>query len=503
MLLRESVATVAPLGGEGGTAEQATKAAAEVSAWAGPGRMAATTSPGDGAGPGQILLLTLGLAPKDLAVSTPEQMADEIVLVHGPAVGRGLCGAHTHQLSRGVRGQVRGGQGSTSFVSDGPGLPPDWRALTGSDGTVGYYVFPGTNGKAFNPAYITGSAPGKHDHLYVIARHDPLGPSARGRVLGTIALRVPYGGTGMPISWMQQKLLNDVLGVSAKWRDQSERIGVSSTSTSPAYCIEGVPKDLFVPLENELTSDSDEYENSWKHYLTLAKQAAQKADDLGQKLIDLGLQQDLRREAAGESLANICGDFSALDEIKIENGVPKAPSGDQALEDCLEEKKYDLVLLTNDPAQGLSEAERTTFVKEKVLGCGTSNEGLCGKANIDYAGLNLGEHVEPDTNVPCRVRDHDRLGRLARDGFSRKHEQLNRKRGVGEFGEDEVPGGEVEGVRRPQRRPLGIANEWSLDDELGAAGQPLAGLPPLRRDGGLPCGNRRRVRQALPPSPAG
>ena len=41
----------------------------------------------------------------------------------------------------------------------------------------------------------------------------------------------------------------------------------------------GVPRDLFVPLENELTSDSDPYENSWRHYLSLAKQAAMKADE--------------------------------------------------------------------------------------------------------------------------------------------------------------------------------------------------------------------------------
>lgn len=420
VLLRESAiaAGVTAFDGAGGTTEQAVKAAAEVRAWSGPGRMAATTSPGSGGGVDEIWVLTTGLEPTDLAVDTASEMGEELVLVHGPAWAAD-CAARTRaNCPPGFEADYVVSP-TSAVVSDGPGLPPDWRALTGSDGTVGLYIFPGSNGvtKKFNPTYITDSTPGKHSHLYVVARHDPLGPNERGRVLGTIALRAPFGGTGMPISWMQQKLLNDVLGVSNKWRDQAGRIGVGSTSTSPAYCIKGVPKDLFVPLENELTSDSDQYENSWKHYLSLAKQAALKADELGQKLIDIGLQQDFRREAAGEALANICGDFSALDEIKIENGIPSAPDGDQSLNDCLNERKYDLVLLTNDPAQGLSDTERTKFIKEKVLDCGSSTKGLCGKANINYAAMNLATFFTPDTTAPSECALTAELATSLKTGF--------------------------------------------------------------------------------------
>ncbi|MCC6903008.1 MAG: hypothetical protein IT377_28825 [Polyangiaceae bacterium] len=378
----------------GGVAEQAGKAAAETRAWAGPGRMAATAIPNDDGGIGSIWLITTGLQPKDLGVAAASTMKDELVLVHGPPwVADCAAGTRTNCPPDFEDKYVV--KRTWAEASDGPGLPSDWKALTGSDGTLGLYVFPGNNGKEFNPAFIANTKPGSLPHLYVVARHDPLSPNDRGKVLGTIALRFPFGGTGMPISWLQQKLLSDVLGVSNKWRDQFGRIGVDSTSTSPAYCIEGVPKDLFVPLENELTSDSDQYENSWKHYLTLAKQAAQKADDLGQSLIELGLQQDLRREAAGESLANICGDFSALDEIKIENGVPTAPPDDENLKSCLEEEKFDLVLLTNDPMAGQDDSVRTAWVQKEILRCGSSKAGLCGKAVVDYAGLGLATYVEP------------------------------------------------------------------------------------------------------------
>jgi len=61
------------------------------------------------------------------------------------------------------------------------------------------------------------------------------------------------------------------------------------------------------PLENELTQDSDPYENSWRHYLSLAQAAAAEADALGEKLVGQGLAMDLRSEQMRQQLESVCG----------------------------------------------------------------------------------------------------------------------------------------------------------------------------------------------------
>lgn len=68
-----------------------------------------------------------------------------------------------------------------------------------------------------------------------------------------------------------------------------------------------VPSKFVPPLETELTEDSNPYENSWKHYLDLAKQAAEEADRLGEQLVDSGLAMDVRSEQARQKLEEICG----------------------------------------------------------------------------------------------------------------------------------------------------------------------------------------------------
>jgi len=61
------------------------------------------------------------------------------------------------------------------------------------------------------------------------------------------------------------------------------------------------------PLENELISNSNEYEDSWRHYLEVAKQSAAEADALGEQIISSGLEMDMRAEAALNKLEEICG----------------------------------------------------------------------------------------------------------------------------------------------------------------------------------------------------
>ncbi len=99
----------------------------------------------------------------------------------------------------------------------------------------------------------------------------------------------------------------------------------------------GLPVDLVPPLENELTSDSDGYETSWRHYLNLAMAAANEADQLGQQLVDEGLQMDMRAEEAARALEEICGNVVNVGDIAGGDGDLLGASGssDPSLSHCL------------------------------------------------------------------------------------------------------------------------------------------------------------------------
>lgn len=86
---------------------------------------------------------------------------------------------------------------------------------------------------------------------------------------------------------------------------------VQSTS-----CV-GKTLDERLPLENELTDNGDAVENSWRHYLDLARQAASESDALGKQFQDAKLsklQSDAlaaqRKEEQQQAAAN------ALDEVQ-------------------------------------------------------------------------------------------------------------------------------------------------------------------------------------------
>jgi hypothetical protein len=91
----------------------------------------------------------------------------------------------------------------------------------------------------------------------------------------------------------------------------------------------GVHADARLPLEDELTEDGNGFENSWKHYVTLARQAADESALLGREFRDAKLNQlqgaalaaqrkEDQRQAAGNALQevqNMCG--TALDTNKL------------------------------------------------------------------------------------------------------------------------------------------------------------------------------------------
>jgi hypothetical protein len=274
----------------------------------------------------------------------------------------------------------------------------------------------GTTAPQFRPK-LRGASVGD-EHLYVVRKRDPEAPGDRGAILGSIALRRQANealATSFVVSPMQRELFGVILGLGT-WVGERPRIGDASASKSGGYCIDGVSRDMFVPLENELTSDSDAYESSWRHYLKLAKEAATRADALGKELIALELEQDERREAAGEALGGICGDMGAIGDVRPdERGkiVPRA--SDATLAACLGEEKVDVVFLASIPTELAKIAAdhpndlpaiftaATPWIKANVLLCGDrgkSNE-LCKKAVLSFDALNLTDRPARKTLADC------------------------------------------------------------------------------------------------------
>lgn len=93
-----------------------------------------------------------------------------------------------------------------------------------------------------------------------------------------------------------EKESEDLMAPSTQWCATSE-----VTCAGPGFA------DT-IPLENELTSDGDLVEDSWRYYLDLAQSAAERADRLGEDLIDAGFALDENLEAAEDEVRAICGD---------------------------------------------------------------------------------------------------------------------------------------------------------------------------------------------------
>ncbi len=104
-----------------------------------------------------------------------------------------------------------------------------------------------------------------------------------------------------------------------------------------------------------MTADSSQsFENSWKHYLNIAQQAATTADGLAEKLLAQDLQIEQDKQAADEALADLCGDFSLVNQVTTSpSGVVTPTSDDSNLQACLNEPTVDVVFL-GPPPSGLS-----------------------------------------------------------------------------------------------------------------------------------------------------
>lgn len=402
---------------------------AEIGAWAGTMRVFAsapssgppTNFPPTGGDPsGTLTIYLTGIQPQQLGITNLDEVPDQLRLVWGPA-WKAECAARLREdcggefESTSVKAPT---SGSFVSVTDSATL----KLIGAVDAAVGLEFDLSSGPTNFTPKYHSDAPPGHH--LYLIAKHDPASKTGRGMVLGVVMLRrpeaVPEGepspaseiSTSFAVAPMQRELLHAALGLG-KWSgDRPPAVGEASLGKSPDYCIDGVARDAFVPLENELTSDGDGFESSWRHYLTLAKNAATRADNLGQQLIDIGLQRDFRREAAGEALAEICGDHSALDRVKFTpSGGVTASGSDATLETCLNEEKIDIVFLSDDPTPKTGTA-RTDFL-QSLLRCSTTGatNPLCKRlATITTAGLGLAPaSTPPPTSCASMLQVTDSL----------------------------------------------------------------------------------------------
>jgi hypothetical protein len=239
--------------------------------------------------------------------------------------------------------------------------------------------------------------------LYIVQPSTAPSGVKPGTVLGAFAPQTAVAdaiGLSFVLSPLQEELAEMVFGVGKWVGERPPRVGSDPTSLSAGYCVEGVRRNDFVPLENELTSDSDPLENSWRHYLRLAREAAERADALGKDVIERGLRRDEREEAAGEVLGAICGDYSASSRTRVnERGDVVPTETDETLSACLKEPTIDVVLFSELPSELRASptkplepksptAATTAFLRTQVLRCkptGETNE-LCLRKTLSEGG---------------------------------------------------------------------------------------------------------------------
>ena len=270
------------------------------------------------------------------------------------------------------------------------------------------------------PLQVFGGNPSE-SHIYMVRLHDPSSAMGQGRVLGTLPLRGIWRGTvigatlierlipytvGFVDAPMQRELIHDAIDLGKWVGARPPALGDPSAAESSGYCVDGVPRNLFVPLDNELVSGTQTYEDSWQAYLSLAQQAAQTADTLGQQLIANDLQISQNQQAAEEQLANICGDFAALSTATVgTDGTVTADPADQTTSACISEPTTDVVFLGG--MQGIPTTNQTCAIKlllncpagDLPSGCSPSTSAtgttapsalaLCTKTTLTASALNI------------------------------------------------------------------------------------------------------------------
>lgn len=363
-------------------------ASAEMRTWTGPGNAWLRMVRVDGEPTIQVRLL--GMTPADFGVQSDAEIKKKLVLVWGkPWVADCAAGLRSSCPENFAADYIQ-----KPFSESVNGEIANLAGYVGNDDRAIALDFAFSGRPGFQPQRSAVGTP-VEEHLFLVSLADPAN-AGRGKVLATFAARQGNDWYVESTSDYRRKLANDLFGFSKDWHGRGRGIGKDSSTSPPAYCIPGVPRDFFVPLENELTSDSDAFESSWKHYLLLAKASAQTTDTIGRELIEVGLQQDFRREAASEEVAKSCGEFGALEDTTVKDGIVEAPKDNSSLALCFDEPVHDVVLLTSLPPPGSN-----VDVLHNIVGCSgddvKATNPLCSRPSPSIQGLGIAEYLDPDT----------------------------------------------------------------------------------------------------------
>jgi hypothetical protein len=188
-----------------------------------------------------------------------------------------------------------------------------------TDNVAGWYGTDGYTGGSARTDFVAAPAlAAAKTRLYFVKLKDPSLPEAPGNyeLLGGAPLLLNLWTAIPVIPWMNDRVAS-ILAPNRK-----------NCAVPRVNCM-GKDYDARLPLEDELTSDGDNVENSWKHYLDLARQAANESDLLGREfrdaklnqLQDLALQTQRQQEqlqasdAALDEVQALCG--TAIDNRKL------------------------------------------------------------------------------------------------------------------------------------------------------------------------------------------
>lgn len=381
-ILRDVVEHGVPnsLDARGTLAAVANASLAELRTWAGPGRVTFDSS-------GSIVSVKLtGISAQDLGLDSTEALHSRVALVYGDAWQADcVAGLRTRCNTLEPTAAVVPQNITTSVLPDGRFETAFSVSLSALESSME------NRDDALSRVYVV--VRGADDVGAVVAAFPfDVGIVFVEMEFGPWKFRFPItralnaGRHDAVFSPLQRHLANQVFGISA---DSS-----ISAAGIAGYCIEGMPNDAFVPLENELTSDGDEFESSWRRYLNLARNAAVGADSIGKEIIEFGFRRDQRSEGAREELGERCGIDAAAQPVDIANGKVGAAVDDSDLDYCMNEPTYDIVFLTASPWAGLSDS----VVAEKAW-----NWARCDPEVDDPTDEQLEAHLaKMETSSVCR-----------------------------------------------------------------------------------------------------
>jgi hypothetical protein len=367
-------------------------AVAELGAWAGTGRMVLSTDAQENqvpltAPPSNVFLDFVGVDPSDFGVATVTDLTQVVSLV----AGSGLfaeCAAHLRTTGCDLVGVANATWLPLGATSDALGfggvVAGDLHRVLGMTGSQVRLTFP----LATAPPALDPTVPlvGLNSTFYVVLSQDPAKPLGTGEVLGALQLPASfflgeagevayYGEAGLALSPMRRELLYDAFGLG-KWVGAAPpHAGELPIAGTPSFCVERVPRDIFVPLQNDLTDNSSSYENSWQHYLNLASAAATNADNLGQQLVDVGFQKDQTVENAAEQILTETGNPVNAGDLSVDpEGKINAGPSNGALASVLNSPTFDAVFF------GCGPASNSASDVSAALGCSQNNTQLCTKS---------------------------------------------------------------------------------------------------------------------------